>query len=250
MKRRSIVFATIALAVTLPALAAEVRPPFDPKDVVRRVQARGDMTQTSDVWDRVPGRANRPSRHKPTAASIEPSALDAGEFLLDTSITYPPAPGNQNEPAVAVDGENFLVVWTDVRSRSYDIYGCRVSRDGTVFGEGPIVRQEGSQLYPALARGPDNQMFLVYQGWAGTVGGKTYNADRIWGKMNPVPAVAEMTNAEVRMTNGGATVVRGVLYLRPSPFPLPEGEGRGAGHDRNPPASLITHRSSLPTAAG
>ena len=115
-------------------------------------------------------------------------------------------------PAVAFDGENCLVVWQDSRSgTSYDIYGARVSFVGSAFDLSPLVTQEGDQRYPALASGPDNQMFLVYQGWTGMVGGETYNTDRIWGTMNLNLAMAEMTKPEVRMTNNGATIVRGVL---------------------------------------
>jgi hypothetical protein len=68
-------------------------------------------------------------------------------------------------------------------------------------------------LYPALARGPGNQIFLVYPGWAGVVGGKTYNANRIWGKFGPFPGVQETSNGEVRRTNRIPTIVRGVLEL-------------------------------------
>jgi hypothetical protein len=82
-----------------------------------------------------------------------------------------------------------------------------------VFDSGPVVRQEGAQLYPALARGPGSQMFLVYQGWAGTVGGKTYDTDRIWGKMNPVPGIEETMNDERGTLNVGPTIARGVLFL-------------------------------------
>ena len=56
-------------------------------------------------------------------------------------------------------------------------------------------------------------MFLVYQGWAGTVGNKTYNTDRIWGKMNPSPAIAEIPRPEARNTDSGGTIIRGVLFL-------------------------------------
>ena len=56
-------------------------------------------------------------------------------------------------------------------------------------------------------------MFLVYEGWAGAVAGKTYDTSRIWGKVNPVPGVEERENSEVRRVKGGATVVRGVLFL-------------------------------------
>jgi len=88
-----------------------------------------------------------------------------------------------------------------------------VTPDGSPFDSGPVVRQEGYQVRPSLARGADNQIFLVYQGWAGAVGGKTYNTQRIWGKMDPSPAIAETPKPEVRMTNGGATIVRGMMFL-------------------------------------
>ena len=136
-------------------------------------------------------------------------------LVLDTAgIAVSTATDDQNHPALAFDGANFLVVWEDGRSGdSTDIYGVRVTPAGVVFDSGPVVRQEGGQYHPVLAHGTGNQMFLVYQGWAGTVGDKTYNTQRVWGKMSPNPAITEMTRPEVRKTNGGATIVRGVLTL-------------------------------------
>ena len=147
------------------------------------------------------------------AARVTP----AGVVLDPTGITVTTALVGDMYPALAFDGENSLVVWQDSRGGSgVDLYRARVRPDGTVFDKGLVVSQEGNQSYPALARGSGNQVFLVYQGWAGVVGNKAYGADRIWGKMNPSPAVAEMTTPGVRMTNGGATIVRGVLLLPPS----------------------------------
>ena len=123
---------------------------------------------------------------------------------------------SQVGPALGIgfDGTNFLVVWEDYRSNHPDIYGALVTTDGVVFDSGPVVSQEGNQLRPALARGTGSQMFLVYQGWAGTIGGKTYNTDRIWGTFDPFPgSIEETPSADVRTSNRGATVVRGVLYL-------------------------------------
>ena len=147
------------------------------------------------------------------AARVTPggSVLDPDGF----EIVH--ANNDQFVPAVGFDGENFLVVWEDYRTGSADIYGARVTPAGVVTDSGVVVRQMGSQANPALALGPDSQMFLVYQGWVGTIGNKTYNTDRIWGKMDPNPAVAEMSKPEVRMTSGGATIVRGVLLLPPAP---------------------------------
>jgi hypothetical protein len=127
-------------------------------------------------------------------------------------------------PAVAFDGVNSLVVWENNSSGSdWGIYGAHVAPGGMVFDSGPVVSQQGDQKEPGLCRGNGSQMFLVYQGWTSTVGGKGYNNYRIWGKMNPSPAVEEMTEAHVRMTNSGASIVRGVLYL-----PLASGVERGA----------------------
>ncbi len=139
-----------------------------------------------------------------TPAGVVP---DSEDIAISTASEY------QGCPAVAFDGESFLVVWADFRGGSYDIYGARVTPAGVVSDSGPVVRQEGEQSYAALARGSGNDMFLAYQGWTGTVGGKTYNIDRIWGKMNPSTAVAETTKPEVRVTNSGATIIRGVLFL-------------------------------------
>jgi hypothetical protein len=64
----------------------------------------------------------------------------------------------------------------------------------------------------ALARGTGDLLFLSYASRAGTVGGKAYNAQRIWGKMNPAPGIEQQENTEVRRAIGGATVVRGMLF--------------------------------------
>jgi len=53
----------------------------------------------------------------------------------------------------------------------------------------------------------------VYMGWTGKVGAKTYNTDRIWGTFGPFPGVQETPSDEVRATNVGPTIVRGVLVL-------------------------------------
>jgi hypothetical protein len=136
----------------------------------------------------------------------------AGTVLDSLGITI--SAGWQSSPAVAFDGANSLVAWEDDRGGSdYDVYGAWVSRAGAVFGRGLVVSQEGIQAALALARGSGSQLFLVYDGWAGVVGGKTYNTTRVWGKMNPSPGIEESPKPRAASPKPTATVVRSILYL-------------------------------------
>jgi len=147
----------------------------------------------------------------------------AGVVLDPSGILVSTAAGVVSVPALAFDGVNFLVAWQDFRSDSLgDIHGARVTPGGTVFDAGSVVSQRGGQSYPRLCCGSGSQMLLVYQGWTGTVGGKNYNTYRVWGKVNPSPAVAEMTKREVRMTYSGATIIRGMLFLPEAPSRRPQ----------------------------
>ncbi|UCG43968.1 MAG: hypothetical protein JSU73_04985 [candidate division WOR-3 bacterium] len=138
----------------------------------------------------------------------------AGAVLDTAGILVYPGAGQQSAPAVEYDGAGFFLVWQDQRSGEQDVYGARVSPAGVVLDTGPVVRQQGNQWAPVLARGPGNRVFLAYQSWAATVNGKTYNAERIWGKMDPSTGVEKGdecagTNDEPRVP----TIVRGALRL-------------------------------------
>ncbi|MEO0074099.1 MAG: hypothetical protein ABIK43_05525, partial [candidate division WOR-3 bacterium] len=139
----------------------------------------------------------------------------AGVVLDSQGIAISSAAYDQWYPDVAFDGTNYLVVWMDGRNgNDWDIYGARVSPGGTVSDERPVVRQEGRQLYPSLTRGASGQLFLVYQGWAGMVGGRAYNSYRIWGKLNPLTGIGgERSAPHALPTPPNATIVRGMLFL-------------------------------------
>ena len=73
--------------------------------------------------------------------------LDPNGFMIS------PAPNSEQEVAMAFDGTNYLVVWQDNRGQSVDLYGIRVSANGTVLDPSAFVISNamGNQLLPSVA---------------------------------------------------------------------------------------------------
>ncbi|MEO0070349.1 MAG: hypothetical protein ABIK18_06120, partial [candidate division WOR-3 bacterium] len=85
-----------------------------------------------------------------------------GTVLDPNGIPISTAVNEQRFPAVAFDGTKFLVVWQDKRSGSWDIYGARVSRYGTIFDTLgiPISTAVNEQGSPAVAFDGDNYLVV------------------------------------------------------------------------------------------
>jgi hypothetical protein len=92
-------------------------------------------------------------------ALIDPSGspIYASPMSISTSRDW------QASPAVASDGVNFMVVWRDSRSGTYDqdIYGARIGRSGAVLDEPniPISTAPRRQMNPSLTF--DGRCFVV-----------------------------------------------------------------------------------------
>jgi hypothetical protein len=93
-----------------------------------------------------------------------------GVVLDSTGIPISTAANNQTEPAVAFDGTNYLVVWTDARSGSADVYGARVSPEGIVLDSTgiPVSIAANYQGYPAVAFGESNYLVAWHDNRRGT----------------------------------------------------------------------------------
>jgi phosphoribosylformylglycinamidine (FGAM) synthase PurS component len=155
-------------------------------------------------------------------------ATPQGSVLDPSGIPISTAAEDQLPPALGFDGASFLVVWEDYRNGiDYDIFGARVSPQGTVSDSGSVVSEPQDQTLPRLGVGSGGRILLVYEGWAANVGGKDYNANRIWGEINPRPSNRKAVIAK-EITTGRATIVRGLLHMpvRPGPKWLLDVSGR------------------------
>jgi large repetitive protein len=180
-------------------------------------QARYDQGKPAVGFDGANFLAVWEDYRRGTYSDIYGARVTPGGAVLDgDGIVITEATKYQYAPVLAFDGSSFLVTWEDYRSSNNpDIYGAWVAPNGIVSDEGGIVREAGDQTSLALARGNGSQLFLVYQGWVGTIGDKTYNTDRIWGDMNPSTGLGfeESRQSVTRGYQSIATVVRGVLFL-------------------------------------
>jgi len=77
----------------------------------------------------------------------------SGVVLDPAGILLSAAASSQFAPAIGFDGDNFLVVWQDLRNGPADIYATRVSKSGAVLDpEGIAVSTAvNPQAYPAVA---------------------------------------------------------------------------------------------------
>ncbi len=88
-----------------------------------------------------------------------------GSVLDPAGIAISTAADNQECPAIAFDGTNYLVAWQDYRSAYYlHIYGTRVGTDGWVLDPigTPISSADAFQQHPSIAFDGTNY-FVVWQ---------------------------------------------------------------------------------------
>ncbi|MEO0127730.1 MAG: FlgD immunoglobulin-like domain containing protein [candidate division WOR-3 bacterium] len=85
-----------------------------------------------------------------------------GEFLIDTSVVFLPAPYDQKSSGVAYDGINYMVVWADWRSSDANIYCARVNTSGQLLDLNGIVISSApsNQKDPAIAFDGNNYLVV------------------------------------------------------------------------------------------
>ena len=95
--------------------------------------------------------------------------------LVDTNFPISTAPGQQLWSDVASDGENFLVVWTDYRNGSPDIYGQLLTGSGSLIDTSfPISTANSAQWAPEVVWSDSNYLVVWcdYRDWPARVRGQ------------------------------------------------------------------------------
>lgn len=97
------------------------------------------------------------------ATSVYPAVLDpiiGPEIGTDQPIVGPGA-GNDYSPAIASNGTDYLVVWSDLTNLSTDIFGARVSSAGVVLDSTAFPIAHGESRQEAAAVVFDGQNYVV-----------------------------------------------------------------------------------------
>ncbi len=81
--------------------------------------------------------------------------------FLTGDIAICTAPEYQEQPSIAFDGNNYLVVWQDKRSGDCDIWGQFISQEGTLVDTNfPICIAENNQVDPEVCFGTGNYLVI------------------------------------------------------------------------------------------
>jgi len=144
-------------------------------------------------------------------SDIYGARVDAAGTVLDTSgIAISTAVDDQTYPSVTYDGANYLVVWQDYRNGSdWNIYGSRVDASGEVLDPSGIelMDQPYSRVNPAVTTGGDDQVLLVYDGFASL----PYNTNRVFGAFYTETGIREHS-AKIKTQNAK------LFQNQPNPF--------------------------------
>jgi hypothetical protein len=141
------------------------------------------------------------------------TVLDTNAVLVDKTDEY-------NEcPHVTSDADGFRVLWDNWANEDYTSYFA-VARIDTA---GHFVRSQTWFTIPQIHFGSDavsgtgSDLLVLFSCWTDVAFGQRYSAWRLWGRLGDVPGIEEASGLQTRPIAGGATIVRGVLFL-PSPL--------------------------------
>ena len=98
----------------------------------------------------------------------------------ESGIPITTEPDYQQVPDVVFDGDQYIIAWFD-KGDDMNLKAAEIDLSGNVTDTYTISDQFGMQTYPSLAHGPEDQVLVIYQGFATEYNNISYNANRIWG---------------------------------------------------------------------
>ncbi|GBD87648.1 hypothetical protein BMS3Abin03_01582 [bacterium BMS3Abin03] len=102
----------------------------------------------------------------------------------------------QQVPDVIFDRNQYIVAWFD-KGDELNLKGANVSLSGEITDTYTISDQFGMQTYPSLAHGPEDQVLVIYQGFATDYNNTSYNALRTWGTFLGLYVNVEEDNSNI-----------------------------------------------------
>lgn len=114
----------------------------------------------------------------------------AGAVLDASGLSVNTHSGDQTDPALAFDGTNYLIVWSDAgQAANVDIYGARVSKAGTVVDTTAVAFSEapGDQLLPRIAFDGTNYLAV----WTSYLGTNLYDVSGVLISKSAALVIAE-----------------------------------------------------------
>jgi len=135
--------------------------------------------------------------------------------LLDSFMVQPAVDSFGAPPSAGFDGTNYGVVWVDSSwGSTWGICGARIRPSGEVIDVTPLASSLAWHTYlpmVSMAPGAGGQALCAYPCWTDEYQGRTYNTNRIWGRIGALSGIQE---GAVRLIScSGGTIVRGVLLV-------------------------------------
>jgi Secretion system C-terminal sorting domain len=100
--------------------------------------------------------------------------IDPNGIPIATDTDY------QQVPDIIFDRNQYIVSWFD-KGDELNLKGANIDLSGNITDTYTISDQFGMQTYPSLAHGPEDQVLVIYQGFATDYNNASYNALRTWG---------------------------------------------------------------------
>jgi hypothetical protein len=121
---------------------------------------------------------------------------------------------DEQRPHVVSDEVGFRVLWSRWEYSDSTIYAAaRVDTSGNVRYVGDWFGVPGFDQGFDAVYGSGPELLLLFSCWTDTAQGRSYMANRLWGRLGAVPGIEGAGSRQARRASSGASILSGVLFL-------------------------------------